>query len=349
MAHTFNESNLTLNPKENSDLSKAIVEQAFSQPSLEKLHRIMTGVVMKEQIMLVGQLSRVGVKQSGCGMATSGATSALTEKFWDPAMFGDRFENCIAEMNSLFKAYFDNITHYEQMYNMDGSDLSKLLMVLLEEAISAAILRVVWFGDTAVAAATSTVAGLTDAANIKLFNVIDGLWKQIYAGVTASTITKANLGASGKLSMKNVYDASDSRLRGNKNAVFMVSRNIFDSYVDQLETASLAFELTTTTDGLQSTKYKGFEVINMETVWDKDLELFVNNSTDNDPYLPDRIVFTTRDNIPVGTLNESDLTNLESFYDKVSKKNITDFGFTIDAKVIDEKLITVAYGTMPTA
>ena len=344
MAAIFNDTNLTLNAKEVTGLNEAIVELAFSSPALEKLHRIHTGVQMKEQILLIGQMGMVGIKQSGCGRDSSGATAPMSEKFWEPENFGDRFINCVQDMNALWKAYFGKITTYEDLYNMEGSELAKLLTVLLDEAIAKATLRLAWFGDKTVAAAAAGTAGLVAAGNVKFFDVVDGLWKQIFAGVAATTIAKATLGATATASIQAVYDAADSRLRSNPAAVFMVSRSVFDKYKAELRAASIAFELDSTTEGLRSMKWDGYEVINMETIWDENLKLFVENTTTNAAYLPDRIVFTTRDNIPVGTLNEADLTTLRSWYDQKDEANYTDFGFTIDAKVIEEYAIAVAYG-----
>src|SRR5690606_41163957 len=85
------------------------------------------------------------------------------------------------------------ITSYEQLYDMQGSELSRLMMVLLEEAILKATLRIAWFGDKDVAASGAAAAGLVDVANVKFFDVIDGIWKQIFAGVAATTIEKAAL------------------------------------------------------------------------------------------------------------------------------------------------------------
>lgn len=349
MAATFNTSNLTLNPKEVSELSSAIVEMAFNAPMLDRLHRVQTGVQMKEQILLIGQMGMTGVAQSGCGRTSSGATVPMSQKYWEPANFGDRLINCVQDMNALWKAYFGKVTSYQELYDMQGSELGQLLVVLLEEAISKAALRVAWFGDKDVAASGAATAGLIDGTNVKFFDVIDGLWKQIYAGVTATTIAKADLAVTATDSLQAVYNAADSRLRADTNAVFMVTRSVFDKYKAELRAASKNFELETTTEGLRSVRFDGIEVINMENVWNINMNLFEADSTDNLAYLPDRIVFSTPDNLPVGTLNEADLATLKSWYDMKDEVNYTDYGFTIDAKVIEEHMIAVAYGTMPEA
>ena len=348
MATIFDTTNLTLNPKEVQDLSAAIVEKSFITPAIEKLHRIQQGVQMKEQILMIGQMGLTGIAQSGCGRDSSGATVPMSEKFWEPANFGDRLINCVPEMNALWKAYFGKIKSYEDLYNMQGSELGKLLLVLLEEAIAKAVLRISWFGDKDIAASGAAASGLITADNVKFFDVIDGLWKQIYTGVTASSIIKADLQITADASLQSVYDAADERLRSDPTAVFMVTRSVFDKYKAELRAASKSFELETTTEGLRSIKWDGIEVINMDNIWNSNLKMFEADSTDHGAFLPDRIVFSTSDALPIGTLNQSDLTTLKSWYDMKDEVNYTDYGFTIDAKIVDEKMISVAYGTMPT-
>lgn len=74
--------------------------------------------------------------------------------------------------------------------------------------------------------------------------------------------------------------------------------------------AGTAYDINILQNGLQTLKYRGRIVINMETIWDADLQAdFVNNTTNNAGYLPNRAVFTYATNIPIATLNEGDLTS----------------------------------------
>lgn len=355
-------SGLTLNPIEVQEIKDFIIERVFEHPQIQAIHNMQTGVKVKEQIVFAGQFGKTGLKKTtSCDLQTSGAESVLTEKYWDPVGIEDTLILCQVEVNALFKAYYTKVQRYRDLYDITGSDLEIFYAIMIEESMVRTIWRAAWFGDTAVAAAAAGTPGLVDAAtNVKFYDYIDGLWKQIFAGVTATTInrvtitenavttSKANqlaLAAGAAVAyFKAVYEAADVRLRSNPEAQMLVTRELFDNYLDYLEDKGVAYDIDIMQNGLKSLKYRGIQVVNMETVWGLDSrEDFVNNTTDNVYYLPHRIVFTDKFNIPIGTLNEDDFSELRQWYNEDERKNKTTYGFTEDAKVLEEYMITVAY------
>jgi len=344
MAHLLDTSLLTLNPKESTEFEAFIQERIFEQPILSTIHRIWPGIKMKEQIVFAGLMGKTGIADPDCDRPTSGAGAAMSQKYWDPANMGDTFELCQAEVNALFKAYYDKITSYAQKFDIEGSDQMRFIAALIEDSASKAIARIVWFGDKSVAAAGASTAGLKAAGDVKFYSLIDGLWKQIFTGVIANKIAKADVETNATDTFKGMWKKSDVRLRSALNKKLFVSRSIFDAYVNELTEKSQTFTLALTTDGLATVNWNGIPVINMETVWDLNLDDFVTNTTDNLPFLPERAVLTVSDNIPVGTLNDGDFTQLEAWYNRDERKNKIAYGMTIDAKVLEDYMITVAYG-----
>lgn len=348
----INLDSLTLNPQEVADFNKIIVKATLENPALKALHNVQEGIQMKEQIVLASKLGMTGLKSSGCTRQESGAQSIFTEKYWEPVGIEDTFKLCQAELDGLFKAYYSKIQKFEDMYNIGGSDEAKFLATLVSNSAIDTIFRAVWFGDTNVSAATASASGVADAASIPFLNYFDGLWAQIFAGVTAGTIGRLNIASlPTQISASDAYDTfmsmykyAPAALRSNPDAKFYVTGQLFMGLVEYMQTESVnGGDLTVTSEGIQTVKFMGKEVVNMETVWDDTIKLFINNTTDEDVLYPNRIVFTTPDNIPVGTLNQGDFDNVEAFYDKVSRNNIISYGFTLDSKVLDEGLIAVAY------
>lgn len=359
MANTIDISGYTLNPLEQTELSQFIVKQFMVQPTVSQIHMVWTGVKMKEQIALVGRMGKSGILDTSCTRPESGATVPTSEKFWEPANIGDTFINCAVTMNGLFKAYFGKINRYAEKFNIEGSDLDKLIIAMVEDSMSKAILRFAWFGDKAVPTAGAAVAGLKVAGNAKFYNAIDGLWKQIFAGVTATTIKKVAISENAQVTLPlqlalaadkarttfdAMYAAATPELRANPDAFILVSGNLFQNYYQSLIAKGQVYDINILQNGLQTLSYLGKTVINMETVWDTDLFAdFVGNTTNNAGYLPNRAVFSHMNNLPIATLNESDLSLIESFWDPKERKNYTAYGYTVDAKVIREDEIVVAY------
>jgi len=361
MATGIDISGLTLNPEEVQEFSQFIIEQVFNRPMLTALHGVNTGVQMKEQIVLASLLGKTGIAgDATCTRKSSGAQSVLSQKYWEPKGIEDTIVHCQKAMSSLFKAYQGKITEYKQNYEIEGSDMAAFLSMLLQESIDATIFRAAWFGDTAVAAAGALTAGLASAADVKFYDYVDGLWAQIFAAVTGSLTERITISENSVVTSKDAQLAlasgaalgyfkaikakADSRLRANPNALLYVSREIFDNYTEYLTEKGVVYDINIMQNGLQSVKWDSYTVVNMETIWGLDArEDFVNNTTDDVYYLPHRIVFTTPENLPVATLNTNDFTELEAWYERKERENNIAFGFSLDAKLIEEKQIVVAY------
>lgn len=350
-----------LNPKEVKEFSQFIAERTYMRPELRVMHNIFTGVTMKEQIILAGQMSKSGLKKTttDCSRMASGAGVVLTEKFWEPVKIEDSISLCADEMNALFKAYYDKIASYKEIYEIEGSDAELFIAAMVEEAMKALIPRAVWLGDTAVAAAGAALSGLAVAGNAKFYNYFDGIWKQLFAAVTAGTVQRVTIAenALGTIALQetladdfavNLFNAmwakADPRLRADLEAGFHVSGGIFENYRKSLQKAGENFTIEYTTEGFQSLKWNGKPIVNMETVWDLDLKAdFLANTTDNTYFLPNRALLTTKANIPIGTLNENDFSELDTEYVKRTRMFYIYYGFTLDAKVLEGYMSVVAY------
>jgi hypothetical protein len=345
MAHVLNTSALTLNPKESPEFEAFIQERIFEQPILASIHRIWPGIKMKEQIVFASLMGKTGIADAACTRPASGATSVMTQKYWEPANIGDTFVLCQAEVNALFKAYYDKITAYAQKFDIEGSDEMRFIAALVEDSASKAIARIVWFGHKAVAAAGANTAGLKAAGDVKFYSMIDGLWTQIFAAVTAGTVQKADVKTSSELTFDEMWLKADVRLRAAADKQLLVSRTIFDNYTKSLRDKSQNFTIELTTEGMQTVRWNGIPVVNMETIWDLNLNDFVSDTTTNGAYLPERAILTVPANIPVGTLNEGDFDQLEAWYNRDERQNKIAYGMTIDAKVLEGYMIVAAYGT----
>lgn len=352
-------SGLTLNPKESPDFEKFVFEVVFENPILKSLHSVWPGITMKDQIVFAGLMGKSGITDSGCDRPESGVGVSLTQEYWDPKPVGDTIINCQADINSLFKAYYDKIKSYEERFDITGSEEEKFLIARYEDAIIKAILRWVWLADTGVAVAGAGAPGLKLAGDVKFYDSIEGIWEKIFTKVgtnkieryvidenSADTTQAQTTLAEGRADaiFEEIWAVADSRLRSDPRAQLEVSREIFENYRKSLKKAGENFTIEFTTEGFKSLKWNGINVINMETVWDLLLRAdFVDNTTNNAYYLPNRVVLTVPENTPIGTLNENDFDNIEAWYNKDERKNKMAYGFTIDAKVLEGYMIVVAY------
>jgi hypothetical protein len=360
MASGINEAALTLAALEVMNSQEFIIEKVFQRSPLANLHDVRTGVTMKEQIVFAGQFGLVGLKGDGtCARKTSGATSVLSQKYWEPQGIEDTLIHCNAELDGLFKAYYTKIQNYIQKYEISGTDLEAFLTILIDEAMLATIYRAVWLGDKNVAASQAGLAGLVAGANSVYFDYIDGIWHQVFAAVSALTLPYYQISENSQITIalqltlaanraeaifEEMWAVADPRLKADPTAVMMVSNALWENYRKGLISKSLYTGINYTMDGLRSIKWNGIEVVNMETIWDLPLfAYFEDNSVNHAYYLPNRALLTTKTNIPVGTLNVNDLTALEIFYEKVTRSNYMGFGFSLDAKLLEEYMAVAAF------
>ena len=95
-----------------------------------------------------------------------------------------------------------------------------------------------------------------------------------------------------------------------------------------------------TEEGTSRDTYRGIPIIVRED-WDRNIRTYFDNGT---TYLdPHRMILTDINNIPIGTLSEDDLKSLDMFYEKKDKTHYIDTAMTLDAKLLEEYMIAVAY------
>ena len=352
MASLINVAGLTLSPEEARDVSSLIIEKLFVHGALSDYHDIETGVHYKMQIPFVNNIEDSLVKSVGCVPAV-GTGITMTEKFWEPEIFDSRWIHCAADLNKLLKIFNEKTRINPDFYDKIGSKEMGLIVGLIDKMMIDKLPVKVWFSDKT---ASITPAGkFKVGANLALYNVIDGLFKQIFAEVAAGdsnyvAITE-NAGASyvaqklpvdaGYNYLAACFTAADSRLLQDPSAMFQVTRSIADNYRASLRDKTLGAGFRDTVEnGVSVLLFEGYKVA-VRHDWDINIKKLFDNGTKIDK--PHRIVFTTPGNIPIATPSVDDFTTLDSFYDRTLKSNITDAAFALDAKLLEDYMTVAAY------
>lgn len=351
-------SNLTMNPGEAESVAEAIFERTITGGPLAEFHEIETGIHHKQQIPFIGNLGLVGERVTGCDRAVNPTQIPMTEKFWDPEHIGDRLAHCATDLPALLKLF-----KKAQKMNPDywddfiGSEAYGVIIAKVEQAMVKMNNRLVWFGDKA--AANVAAAGvIKDGVEVKYFNIIDGLFKQIFAEIPTTAKNYVAIPANAGIDynaqalpadfalglFRSMFNKIDSRfheaIEDGAQPQFLVTREIYQNFQDQLEDKSLAFTLAETKDGTNALSYRGIP-IKVRNDWDNNIRAYQDNGTKYN--LPNRAILTVKENIPVGTVSESDLTALRSFYVEKDLKNYIDFDLKLDVKHLLDYMTVAAY------
>ncbi len=357
MAEILDLSTLTMSPEEATEVSKAILEATITGGDLSEYHEIETGIHHKTQIPFIGNLGLIGKKITGCDRNENPSQIPLTEKFWDPVLIGDRLAHCATDVNSLMKLFKKAKKINPDFYDRIGSEEFGLIIAKVDQALKKMNNRLVWFGDTA---ANNVTGGgvISDGIDVSYFNIIDGLFKQIYAEIPTTAKNYVEISendgadyAAQKLqadtalnTFRAMHNGIDARffeaIEDGAQPEFLVTRELQQNYWDTLEKKSLSFSLAETTDGVTKMSYRGIPV-KVRHDWDSNIRSYQDNGTKLN--LPHRAILTSKENIPVGTVSEDDLNNLDSFYDKKDKKNYIDFDLKLDVKHLLDYMTVAAY------
>lgn len=353
----FDLTGLTLNAKEEEEISKAIFELVVEEGELSESHEIETGVTMKTQIAFIGNPGLIGKKQTDCDREIDDFVIPLTEKFWEPELIGGRIKHCATDVNALFKLFKKAAKVNPDFYDRIGSEELGLVIAKIEQSLKLMANRLVWFGDKA----ALNVAGggvITDGVDVDYFNVIDGLFKQIFTEVptTASNYVEISENAGATYAeqaladdkalsiFRDMHNALDARffqaLEGGAQTKLFVTRELMQNYWNTLENTSLNFSIQETQDGVSKMSYRGIP-IEVRYDWDNNIKSYQDNGTTWN--LPNRAIITLKENIPVATLSEADLTAVTSFYHQKDKANYMDFDLSLDAKHLLPYYTVAAY------
>ena len=240
---------------------------------------------------------------------------------------------------------------------LNGEEMQLVIIPKLEQAMVKMLNRLAWFGDKN----ADNISGggvIKNGVDVKYFNSIDGLWKQIFAEIPTTASNYVAIAKNAEASYANQALAADTALgifRAMFNKIdarffeaisegaqpeFLVTRELYQNWQDQLEDKSLVFTLAEAKEGVNSLSYRGIP-IKIRHDWDSNIRAYQDNGTKWN--LPHRALLTVMENIPIGTLSTEDFNNLESWYEKKDKANYIDFDLKLDAKHLLAYMSVAAY------
>ncbi|MES2397950.1 MAG: hypothetical protein V4549_18200 [Bacteroidota bacterium] len=355
----LNPASIAWNGKEVMALSEAIFTSVFVNPEISEFHTIVPGIVAKQQIAFLGLLGLVGKSGSGCSPEADTPTASLTQKFWEPAPIGLRIEECYTTYNASFFIWAQN--KGVKRADLTNTDVFNFIEERSVTGMNEAKLRHAWFGDTDAANYNSSPAGIvTNGVDVDYFNSVDGFFKQMYAIVAADSTKLTSIALNAQASyaaqrfdstdttnklvmgiMDTMRTEADTRLSDRDDTIFIVTKSVYDQLVREYKSyTAIESSYQLNKDGVRELMFDGVPVRKF-SFWDRTINAYFNNGTKW--YQPHRIVYTVKSNLQIGVESEEALNGMDVFYDKKTKLNILDAEFLMDAKVIEDYMVQVAY------
>ena len=354
MADIFDQfSNLTLNNEEARSDADIIKVNPYLNPLITAVHGVQTGVIMDKYIPILGQIEEIGmIDPGGCGVNAYTDAIPVSQKTWTPKLISARLTLCADDIPAKLKFWMEQQIASKRWENI-SAPLKQFIMDRTSEAVSRAVIRLAEFGDTA-AAVVGSGGYLTAGTTTGLFTPLDGMWKQIFTAVVATTLDRVTIDENAAetktaqlaLADDAAYNTFKAMVVGlspeamsGKN-VMQVTKSLWDNWVGYIENKSGAYRPELLQDGMTKETFRGFKLI-VRSDWDRLIRKYHDLGTTY--YLPHRALLTDINNIPIGTSDTQSFSAIDSFYDKVTKKHYTDVAFRIDSKILQEENAIVAY------
>jgi len=354
----INPADLTFNGDEIKELSEAVFESVFAKPGADVFHTFTPGIQAKKQIALLGRIEGLTGKGDGsCNPTSNDTTIGMSEKFWNPETVSNRITECWDNLKESFFIYGTRCGIAQA--DLTSTDFWSFLMERMSDTLIEEVYRIVWFSDTA--AAVTPGGNLTAGTDPAYFNKIEGFWKQLFAIVAADSNRKT-LGLDSRNGqgtfatqefdatdtanqvvtnvLQNMRYGSDFRLRGKEGLQYIVTQSVFDQYERELTACQKPYSTERLENGMSLLKSGGIEVIGFQ-FWDRIIRTYESDGTVW--FLPHRAILTVKTNTQVGTCEVANLSEMASIYDPVTKLNHLDTAYSIDAKIIEDYLVQVAY------
>lgn len=355
MASTIDFSSLNLNNEEARSIAECVQEQVYSKPELSTTHKILTGVTMDRYIPILGKYTMVGkVDPGSCSSNSETGQIPVSEKTWTIKKVSGRISHCQEDLPDLLKTWEKDRIAANTFSEVDNQMMA-FINDKIVDVITESVFRITEWGDTD-AEVVGSGGYLTAGTTKTYFNMLDGMWKQIFTDQAGSALsyrytitenaggdkaTQLALASDAALQIfRSLYENIDTRAFDGNTPVFQVTKSIIDNWAAYLEDKSVVFTLSQVENGSTSYQYRGIPII-VRKDWDRMITSYHDLGTTY--YLPHRAILTDIANIPIGTSDEESITEVRSWYEKKDKTHYMDFIYKIDQKNLQEALLAVAY------
>lgn len=339
--------------------AEAFWTQTYENPQLNEILTVIPGIKAKKQVVILGLIGMVGktMDPTNCAPEVSELNIPSVQKFYNPEYVEDRFTECWKNLLDKFTVW--SLKEGLSKPDLTGTDFADFVETQVIDGLIESVYRLVFFGEKD--AKTITAGGhFRDSLNLKYVNTIDGLWKQFFAIVAANPAQKVSIAKNAgstfsaqKFTPQDVIDQTvtgileamvdgmDERFAGDPNKVFYVTKSVASQYKkERRKFTNIDQAYVRTEAGWDTLEFDGIPiyVLPFEDRMIKDLQ-----SSATVAYLPHRIYLANKENLHLATEQEGSFSEVDAFYEKKDKQYYIDLLYSLDALIIEDYKLMVAY------
>lgn len=334
-------------------LGQLIYDDYQEYQSLQNFVTIYSGIVVNRQIGFITDGSLVGVKNKGCSPQPQPYSIGTRAIEWEPKAWEILIFECWADLEGTIAAL--GLKKGVNRPNLVGTDYLRIVLTVLRRDVREFWWRLAWFNDED-AANVSAGGVITDGVSTEYFDILNGLWKQIFADATIPYVEiTANSGATyadqeitvadAVSVLREMYRKAPTVLKSSRGAKFAVTQGIFDAMVDKLSGDGCDCTITNIQfenfqNGVQRIRYRGYPV-EAVSEWTRSIEAYEDNGTTYN--LPNRALFYTVNALGFGVDAVESFTVNKVWYENKDRGVYIEMMGLADAKVIAPNRIVKAY------
>ena len=337
--------NMTYNGNQTADL---ILKPLFKNPLLNALFTIREDVQFQEPLNVLGPLTGILQKYTGCAQLPTTGNAVITQRFLVPQKMQAHVQQCadIFDRTIFEKA---KKSGYDEN-DLQGTRLAKILEALAVEGLTLDLFRLIFFGDKSSADTT--------------MNIIDGVWKKTFAGVADANPANAII----RTTIPDVLAANSARdafkkllTTGSPNilkqavrsgkAMILTTGALFDNYLESKESANNAGVdqaylneingmVKDTMGPVEALMYRGIPVMAMRD-WDTEIAA-IGGATPN----THRAILWLPGNHYIGTDKYSSFNEFKAWYSDDFDLNNLRARFRADYNYAIGQFTAVAYSNL---
>lgn len=352
MAQYFN--NLPLSPENLRSLRDAIIKKVLDDENLRRvltIKRVRTG----EPLATIGEMDAVGHAGAGCNPTYEQIGIGNSLQRWALGPWEIPLKICYKDFEGTMAEYA--LRAGTPIGDLTGTEIMAIYLELLETQMRRMLWRLAWFGDTT--AQNITNGGvITNGEDVTLLTPNDGLWKRLFAIVTANASQKTAISANAAASyaaqksamlaagyatglVDNILLDASSAVNGAGAATLFINKKFADYLVHDIKVTykdNLPFERIF--DGFYVGYYNGVQVVAIEA-WDYLIDKYENTGTKWN--LPFRAVLANPANLLLGVDKDDPISTPDIWFEKKDRMNYVYVTGKIDTMVAQPDLVHVAY------
>ena len=337
------------------EISKLIFKDVLTAERIGSLVNIIRGVYNGDKLGIVGEFGLLGTANTGCNPTWGNDAIATSEKTWDIGAWQIAEQLCWADVENTLVKY--TLNNGSDIVDLTPNDyLDEIVVPRLELAIMKMYIRLAFFGDKN-ASDVGNGGVITNASDVPYFTLIDGYFKQLFAGVTAGTTPRVTITANTqttKAAQKSgiaseavdVLDAminsASPTLRQQSDQIIYVTQSFADGLEAQLLKTYYGSELhwKDLFAGIREASYRGIR-IRVIPMLDEIIQGYEGTATAFNA--PHRAIYTTERNLALGVNGTDDFAGLRISFDETTLLNHIYATDKLGAMVVDEAMAVIAY------